>query len=72
MADAIKRTVTTVKHEYKLRTPTYAVEVAKAINWASRDYKQHAGINLDMPLPYDDIIKVSADEEEVVVWWEEQ
>lgn len=68
MGAAISRTVTTVRHEYAIRLPTNAVELDKAVSWAAEEYRTHHGVER---LPYDDTIQISADDEEIVVWWQE-
>ena len=56
MADAIKRTVVRTRHEYVLRSPTFAQELEKAITWAKR---------------WGDAYTVEARDDEIVIWWEE-
>lgn len=66
MADATKRTVTTVRHEYVLPSPTYVGEMRKAIKWALSD-KADGGPEDT----FDDALTVEARDDEVVIWWEE-
>lgn len=66
MGDATKKVQATYSHEYRLRTPTNAVEIGKAINWAGQDFLQERG----RPVEYDDDLLIRADEESVIVYFE--
>ncbi len=69
MADALKRTVTTRRHEYVLSSPTNYAEVDKAVTWALSDLGAAQG--KEMPTA-DTAVLVEARDDEVVVFWTEQ
>lgn len=66
MSAVEQRTVTTVRHEYILPTPACWADVKEAMAFAARD-RETKGLRVD----YDDIIQVTADDEHIVVYWEE-
>jgi hypothetical protein len=69
MADFDQRTVTTVRHEYVLKSPTNPTEMNKAMHAAYRDRAAHEHVEIQDV--YDDQIVVAARGDEVVVWWEQ-
>lgn len=67
MADAIGGSITTKRWFYELRSPTNAVELDKAVQWASADYKKATG---DYP-KFDDTIKIESSDETIRVYWDQ-
>lgn len=65
--DAEKRTVTTTRHEYILRSPPPIGELNKAVNWAFSD--KTAAMTEDRHA--DDAPTVEARDDEIVIYWEE-
>ena len=61
------RTVITKRHEYAVGTPAVWADVREAMAFAKRD-KEAAGLDTS----YDDSIMVTADEETITVYWEEE
>lgn len=58
---------TTIRHEYKIPLPAYRKDIYEALSWADRDMeaagKDHT---------YDDASTITADDEHIIVYWEEQ
>jgi len=69
MGDALKRTITTRRHEYVLSSPTPFAEVGKAMTWAHRDLVEAKG---EAAGEWDDAVMVEARDDQVVVWWSEE
>lgn len=65
MSTVGKRTITTTRHEYIVPSPASHAEVEMAIAMARED------VPLGL-IGYDDVPKVEARDDEIVVWWEER
>ena len=62
-----QRTTTTVRHEYLVHQPSACGDVLEAISFAKRDASE-AGVNTG----YDDALHVTHDDENIIVYWEEE
>lgn len=66
MSAVDQRTITTIRHEYVVPLPACWADVKEAMAFAVRD-REAKGLSTD----YDDIIRVTADEEHIITYWEE-
>jgi hypothetical protein len=66
MSVVSKRTKTTTRHEYTAPSPACWTDVQFAMELAAED-RAKAGLSND----WQDVIKVEADDEHVIVFWEE-
>lgn len=67
MSAVEQRTVTTIRHEYILRLPACWADVKEAMAFAARDREAKGLTN-----SYDDVIKVTADDDHIITYWEEE
>jgi hypothetical protein len=68
VADYVRTEVTTKRIRYELRSPTNAVELAKATAAASRSFEEKRG----RPVDFDDDLAVTTEDELVVISFEVQ
>jgi hypothetical protein len=66
MADYVKGEEKVTRIRYRLKTPSNGVELDKMMNAAVRE---RAGL-LSPDALADDALKVSVEDDEIVVWWE--
>lgn len=64
MSSVTQRTVTTVRHEYAVRSPAAWADVSAAMREAMVDLPEERKA-------YDDACTVEARDDEIVVWWDE-
>lgn len=62
-----QRTKTTIRHEYVIPSPACWSDVKMAMHWAAQA-REAAGLSND----YDDVIRVDSDDENIIVFWEEE
>ncbi|RAX50874.1 hypothetical protein DQ353_00280 [Arthrobacter sp. AQ5-05] len=61
------KTVTTVRHEYRIEMPAYRKDIYEALQWADRDMKE---VGVDNT--FDDASIVTANDDHIIVYWEEK
>lgn len=66
MADYVRTEKTTKQIRYELRSPTNAVELQKAVGAALRSFEETKG----RPADFDDDLRVTAEDELVVISFE--
>lgn len=66
MSNVTKRTVTTIRHEYRIPNGSAWTELGKAYAQAKRDIED-AGKDPS----YDDAAFITSDDESVIIFWEE-
>lgn len=67
MGDALRKTETTRRWIYDLRSPTNGVEIDKALHWAQQDYEKQT----KMKPFYDDTFHIMAYDEVIRIYWDE-
>lgn len=67
MGTASKRTQLTRRHEYRVPVPSAYVELIRAIQWATSDFKEIRGRELD----YDDDLLLGVGDDVVIVYFDE-
>lgn len=68
MAEFGTEKVQVTRTRYLLRTPSNGVELAKALNAASRERATQLGVS--QTALSDDALTVSVEDQDIVIWWE--